>query len=318
MNILVRMPNWLGDAVMATPALNNIKKHFPDAQIILLASGSVTAMFEEDTSVIAISDKSKQSKNRVKNIFAQAKELNAQFGEFEHIFVFTNSISTTFMMKLLNSKNLVGSKRGLRDLLLSKIIQVDIEAHQAVIYNQIVNGYLKSNYETGKTSLVASKSKSNHKRLGINAGASYGTAKRWDADRFAEVAVALSKEYEIMILGAPNEKNIATIIENILIQNNIKNYQNLVGKTSLKELLSTIACLDLFITNDSGPMHIAGAFSIPTVAIFGPTKHEQTYQWGNPKFSLVRKEIECAPCMKRDCPLKHHECMKFVSVKEVI
>ena len=65
-------------------------------------------------------------------------------------------------------------------------------------------------------------------------------------------------------------------------------------------------------------MHIAGAFDVPTVAIFGPTKHHQTYQWGNPKFSLVRKEIECAPCMKRDCPLKHHECMKFVSVKEVI
>jgi heptosyltransferase-2 len=313
------MPNWLGDAVMATPALNNLKKHFKDAQFVIIASGAVCAMLEDDPSLIVIEDESKKSKNRIANIFRQAKAINARFDSFEYAFIFTNSIATTLMSKRINTKYRVGIKAGLRNIFLTHKIEVDKEAHQAIIYNQIINKALQTSYPTKKTSLFVNKiAKNDKKRLGLNAGASYGTAKRWDADRFAKVALSLKDEYEIFILGAPNEADIARTIETIFKENAITNYQNLVGKTSLKELLSTISTLDLFITNDSGPMHIAGAFDVPTVAIFGPTKHHQTYQWGNPRFKLVRKEIECAPCMKRDCPLKHHECMKLVEVEDVI
>jgi heptosyltransferase-2 len=99
---------------------------------------------------------------------------------------------------------------------------------------------------------------------------------------------------------------------------NCKNFTNLTGKTSIKDLMSYISSLDVFITGDSGPMHIAAAFQIPTVSIFGPTKVNETSQWMNNKSSILKKDLDCQPCMKRVCPLGHHKCMKKISSKDVI
>ena len=98
----------------------------------------------------------------------------------------------------------------------------------------------------------------------------------------------------------------------------INNYQNLAAKTTIKELISQIANLDLFITGDSGPMHLAAALQVPTVAIFGPTEEGVTSQWMNEKSIIVKKNLECQPCMKRECPLKHHNCMKLIEASEVL
>jgi heptosyltransferase-2 len=98
----------------------------------------------------------------------------------------------------------------------------------------------------------------------------------------------------------------------------VANYTNLAGKTTIPELIRKISELDLFITGDSGPMHVAAAFQIPTVALFGPTRDKETSQWKNPKGIIVKKEMACAPCMKRTCPLKHHECMKFIEAKDIL
>ena len=76
--------------------------------------------------------------------------------------------------------------------------------------------------------------------------------------------------------------------------------------------------LDLFLTGDSGPMHIAASFNIPTVSIFGPTKDEETSQWMNPQNIIVKKNLECQPCMRRKCPLGHHDCMKLIKTNEVL
>jgi heptosyltransferase-2 len=150
--------------------------------------------------------------------------------------------------------------------------------------------------------------------LGINAGATYGSAKRWYPEKFAEVIKVLSKKYSVILFGGAGEIEINSDIEQMA---DIK-LQNLAGKTSIQELAENIAGLSLFITNDSGPMHIAGAFKIPTVAIFGSTNHIETNQWKNSRQEIVRKNIECSPCMKRECPLKHHDCMKNISASDVL
>jgi len=111
---------------------------------------------------------------------------------------------------------------------------------------------------------------------------------------------------------------MAQDIQNTLESFNVSNYINLAGKTSIKELCSHIAGCSLFVTNDSGPMHVAAAYQVPTVAIFGPTKYKETSQWMNEKSIIVRKEMDCSPCMKRECPLKHHDCMKNIHADEVV
>ena len=93
----------------------------------------------------------------------------------------------------------------------------------------------------------------------------------------------------------------------------------MAGLTTIPELIEKIAGLSLFITNDSGPMHIAAAYKVKTVSIFGPTKFTETNQWRNDKNGLiVTKNLDCAPCMKRECPLKHHNCMKLVTANDVL
>ena len=159
---------------------------------------------------------------------------------------------------------------------------------------------------------------SNKKLLGINPGASYGSAKRWYPEKFAAVAVDLSNNYDIVILGGRKEKEISSDIEKYLIEKGIANYQNLSGQTTVDELTSQIANLDLFITGDSGPMHLAAAYQIPTVSIFGPTNDIETSQWINEKSIIVKKNLNCQPCMKRVCPLKHHHCMKLIDSLEVL
>ena len=157
-----------------------------------------------------------------------------------------------------------------------------------------------------------------NKLLGINPGASFGIAKRWYPKEFADVASDLSSQYDIIIFGGPGEKDIAADIEKYLIENGVDNYQNLAAKTTIKELITQISYLDLFITSDSGPMHLAAAFQVPTVAIFGPTKDKETSQWMNEKSIIVKKNLECQPCMKRTCPLKHHNCMKLLKASDVL
>ena len=154
--------------------------------------------------------------------------------------------------------------------------------------------------------------------VGINPGASYGSSKRWYPEKFAEVAIELSSQYEILIFGGLDEKDIASDIENILINKGVLNYKNIAGKTTITELVECISKLDLFISGDSGPMHIAASFQVPTVAIFGPTRDNETSQWMNQKSIIVKKHLDCQPCMKRTCPLLHHNCMKMIKAGDIL
>jgi heptosyltransferase-2 len=140
----------------------------------------------------------------------------------------------------------------------------------------------------------------------------------WHPEKFAKVATELSNKFDILIFGGPNEKELAGDIEKALIEKGVINYQNLAGNTSVEELIYHISTLDMFVTGDSGPMHIAAAFQVPTVAIFGPTKDKETSQWMNHKNTIVKKGLDCQPCMKRNCPLKHNNCMKLITAEEVL
>lgn len=300
MKLLIELPTWLGDAVMATPAIENIFHHYPNAEVSLIGSINSIQVFKYHPKV---------SKTFLLNrkIVSLARDI-ISFEEFDVFFSFRGSLRARV------NKLIIPAKRKFQFN-----FQRYTSKHQVEKYNCFVNESLGINSIPKKLIIHkhAQKKQKKNKLLGINPGASYGSAKRWYPKKFTDVAVELSSKYEIIIFGSKSEKDFAKDIEKNLIDKSITNYQNLAGKTNLTELISKISELDLFVTGDSGPMHVAAAFEVPTVAIFGPTNHEETSQWMNKKSVIVKKNLNCQPCMKRKCPLKHHKCMKLIEASEI-
>ncbi len=289
---------------MTTPAIENIIKEYPNCEITMLGSFvSSQALGKIPNVKKVIVDNTKKDGNRYLNLVKIANEV----GQVDLAISFRRSFSSKFMMFFIKARQKFSYKRLTKK-----------EIHQAIRYNDFINHSLNLNNETKDLKLYFAPFKYENKSFGINPGATYGSAKRWYPEEFAKVAIEMSKTHDIVIFGGPGETDIAEDIENILKENSVSNYNNLSGKTSIPELIEKIAGLDSFVTNDSGPMHVAAAFKVPTVTIFGPTKFTETNQWMNPNGKIVTKNLECAPCMKRACPLKHHECMKLITAKDVL
>ncbi|WP_200763498.1 lipopolysaccharide heptosyltransferase II [Nitrosophilus alvini] len=311
--LLIELPTWLGDTIMATPAIQNLIKTLNPGEITLVGSYVSTEALKNYPKVKRVFvDDTKKSKNRLFAAYKLAKEIG------------THDIAVTFRSHFFSKLLLflTGSKKRYQYNPSAFKLLPSTSLHQVEKYNTFINKILNTNLPAGDLKLYFPKIPPStfnlRPLLGINPGATYGSAKRWYPDRFAKTAAALSDKYNILIFGGPGEVKIAKDIENELLKLGVKNYKNLAGKTNIAKLISSIAALDLFITNDSGPMHIAAAYKVPTVAIFGPTDYTSTSQWKNPKSKVISLNLECAPCMKRVCPLKHHECMKGISAQMVI
>ena len=304
LKILIELPTWLGDTIMTTPAISNIIKHYPHSDITIVGSYvSIEAIKKYPNITHTVVDTTKKNKFRAYSLYKLAKEL----GEFDILFSFRKSFSSKFFVWFIKAKQKYQYYR------ISKKTQ-----HQAIYYNDFINFSLGTSYPTGNLKLYHDKTPYLKPTLGINAGATYGSAKRWYPNRFASVAKELSDEYDIVLFGSKDEIDMVSDIQNELVKHGVTNSINLAGKTSVSELISNIAGLSLFITNDSGPMHIASSYDIPTIAIFGPTKFKETSPWNSKYSKIVRVDMECSPCMKRVCPLGHHNCMKEITSKMVL
>ena len=300
MKLLIEIPTWVGDAVMSTPAIQNVLTKFNNPEVTIIGSPSSIELFENNNQITKIIVLEKN--NLYVNSFAKS------LGKFDLFISFRGSLRSKLLkFFVVSKKKYQFNKNSYKNL------------HQVEKYNNFVNKHLNLKLPAGKLKLYPSYS-SNYSKLtlGINPGASYGTAKQWHPERFAEVASVLSSSYEIIIFGGPSEKKISKDIEKLLVKKGVTNFKNLTGVTSVQDLIDRISCLDLFITGDSGPMHIAASFQIPTVAIFGPTDDNETSQWGLEKSIIVKKNLDCQPCMKRTCPLKHHNCMNLIKVDDVL
>lgn len=316
MRILVILPNWLGDTIMATPAIELLAQHYKNARFTFVGSYvSIEALKYHPLCEKAIVDETKKASSRLLATYKLAKEL----GEFSLAITFRNQLHSSLLLRFTSTVLCIARSSWHSNLLLSHTPKIKTTHHLVEQYSELA--MINSDNFDGVSpnlKLYIEAKKFEKPTLGINAGATYGSAKRWYPERFAQVAAHFSKEYDILIFGGPNEIEMAQDIENELCVLGTQNYKNIAGKTSIKELCANVGGCSLFVTNDSGPMHVAAAYQVPTVAIFGPTKYKETSQWKNEKSLIVRKEMDCSPCMKRDCPLGHHDCMKQITASEVI
>jgi len=312
MTILIILPNWLGDAVMATPTIEALCIAYPEAKLTLVGSYvSIEALKHHPKCIRSYIDETKKGGNRFLNTYRFAKEL----GTHNMAITFRNQLHSSLMLFYSGTPITVGRKSWHSQFLLTHAIKPSHPSHLVEQYCDIAQSLSEQPLLIGKLRLHIPVHHYERPTLGINPGATYGSAKRWYPEKFAEVARAFSNTHEIVIFGGPSEVEMANDIESRLAGISLT---NMAGKTSIYELCAMIGGLDIFITNDSGPMHVAAAYQVPTVAIFGPTRHLETSQWKNEKSVIVRHDMNCAPCMKRECPLGHHECMKNITSHEVI
>jgi len=298
MKILIELPSWLGDAVMSTAALEALLSANPEAEVTLLGSPVSTEAlrFHPQVTRSEILDKGWLALRR------KAKSL----GHFDLAISFRSSARSAWFLFFLDAQKKCQFPRSYSGM------------HQVEKYFLFLEECGEISGEPGALKLYVPPVSYDRPTLGINPGASYGSAKRWYPEAFAEVAIELSALFDIVIFGGPGEEDIARDIERMIRKAGVKHVMNLAGRTSIHELLSRIAGLSWLVTNDSGPMHVAAAYQVPTVALFGPTRDKETSPWQHPKGFILRKEMACAPCMKRSCPLKHHECMKLIRAEEVV
>jgi heptosyltransferase II len=300
MKILIELPTWLGDAIMATSAIENIVNFYNCLEITLVGSFISIEAIKNHPKVVKIIVLDKK--------YTSLYKVSRDLGGFDAFISFRSSNRTNLLKLLISSKNKYQFDKNKYK-----------NCHQVEKYNNFIKNSLETNLPPGKLKIYGYEDiKSKEKILGINPGASYGSAKRWRPKDFAKVALELSNQYKIIIFGSVAEKDFGLDIEASLIDKGVKNYQNLVGKTSIPELINHISNLDLFITGDSGPMHLAAVFQVPTVAIFGPTKDNETSQWMNKQSIVVKKNLDCQPCMKRSCPLNHNNCMNLIEASDVL
>jgi len=315
MKILIVLPNWLGDAVMATPAIELLTETYPDATLTLVGSYvSVEALKHHPQCTRHYVDETKKSGNRFMNTYRFAKRL----GPHDLAITFRDQLHSSLLLYWSGSGERSGRKSWHARLLLTHAPKLPRTVHLVEQYARLANTLTHTGAQAGRLKLYIPAGHLEKPALGINPGATYGSAKRWYPEKFAAVASAFADRYDIIIFGGPGETEMANAIATELKRLGVENVANLAGQTTIEQLCSTIGGLSLFVTNDSGPMHVAAAYQVPTVAIFGPTRHLETSQWKNGKSAIVRHEMECAPCMRRECPLGHHACMTTITADEVI
>lgn len=321
--ILLRGPNWVGDAVLAIPAMKAMRTRFPEAEITLMVRPWVAGLYNAAPFIDRL-----WSEPRPAGVSDWIRLTGGiRKSHFDLALLFPNSFESAIMMYLSGVPERVGYATDGRRWLLTNPLKPSSERRHQVHYYLDLAGAVSAevdrpSFEIEATVeekaqaaklLLAEGIPQGREYLILNPGAAYGSAKRWGDDRFAAAGDVLASEFDldVVIVGSEMERSIAETI-----QKGLKSRAAVLsGKTSLETLMGVMAQSALVITNDSGPMHIAAALGVPTIAIFGATDDVVTGPCG-PRTRVVKEPVECSPCLLRECPIDHR-CMTHVSVEAV-
>lgn len=318
--LVVRAPNWLGDAVMALPALAAVRAALPDAHITIAALASIVPMFEEETSaapdaVLPIGDRSNESK-----LLAA--------GNFDAALLLPNSFRAAWDARRAEIAERWGVSANFRGMLLTRrVVPSRGRIHHSAYYLALARGLGFDAHESlprisvrPQTAARAAALLGRHGAgpsttlVGFAPGAAYGHAKRWPPSRVAQVVERLSRERHAVcvLVGAAGDRDAGREIESALPPG--VRVVNLIGHTDLRQLIGVLARCAAFVSNDSGAMHLAAALGVPVTAIFGPTDDRVTSPLGNR--DVLVHQVFCRPCMLRECPIDHR-CMKGITAGAV-
>ena len=332
MKILVRATNWVGDAVMSLPALRAIRKCRPEAEIVVLARPWVAELYrhQECADRLLVFDHDGRHAG-FRGRERLARELRAE--RFDAAVLLQNAFEAAWLAWRAGIPQRIGYARDGRGWLLTRALPVpargETPPHQSYYYLELLRraGWIErlpavdditlrvpeEAEREAEQKLRAAGARPGAIRIAVAPGAAYGSAKCWLPERYAALADSLiaGADADVLIFGAPPERDMAERIAAFMKRRAI----NLAGATSIGELPALLRSCRLFVGNDSGAMHVAGAVGLPVVGIFGPTDPEATRP-ATPRFTLIREPVSCSPCLLRHCPIDHR-CMTRISVEQV-
>jgi lipopolysaccharide heptosyltransferase II len=309
MNILVKGNNWLGDAVMSLPTLRSLREMKPRAKVTVLTKPAFADLYRGAPEVDEVL---LHERGSVKDWMGMVKEIRKR--AFDAAVVLPRSFSSALLVWTARIPRRIGYGRA---RFLTDRPAPPPKGHRVHTIHHLLTAFgdppvvrpPRIEIPTDAKEWAAGRLPGDG-WIGLNPGATYGAAKQWFPDRYIELGRRLAKRARIVVVGGPSEtrlgQEVAEAVGGISI----------AGLTTVCQLAAAIARCSLFVTNDTGPMHVADAVGTPIVAVFGPTDWITTPPFGK-KHAIVRHEIECAPCLKRVCPLKHHNCMKMIEVTDV-
>lgn len=323
--ILVRSTNWIGDAIMTTPAVRTIRENFPEAHIAMLAQPWMADVFAASPHVDEIIFYDKRGKHKgLAGLLRLSRTIRKH--HFDMAILLQNAFEAAFIAQMAGIPVRAGYKRDGRSLLLTHGVEIreEIRKKHQVHYYQALLDDLGLTCAPDALVLELSEEDMEYARdfkaslgkgpvIGINPGAAYGPAKCWPAERYGEVAVRLHKQVGACFMVFGTKADQETV-------DTITSYGDdfifgFAGKTTLAQAMALIAVCDAFVTNDSGLMHVGAATKTPLVAIFGSTDAVATGPFSETAI-VVQKDLDCRPCLKKNCA-SDFKCMLDISVDEV-
>ena len=327
--VVVRVPNWLGDIVMTIPALMQLKKMLPEyCGLFVICSPGAKDLLESLKIIDYVVVLERAHRNWSRRDLKRVSQLRAGAG-----ILFNNSLRDAVFMRLAGIRYLYGAKARSRSPLLERSFAFPARVcaklnnmHHAAKYLAMVKAFGASDWDGSlpefkmKYALCQARPEvralCGHQNLmTIAAGAAYGGSKRWDAEKFREVAKWwIKKGGVVAVLGSAGEKDIADKVVEGLPSG--RTY-NMAGKTDMCELIYLLFNSKVCVANDSGIMHLAAILGRPGVAVFGPTDYSATGPVSD-RWRILYKKRDCSPCFKRECPYGPNECMRAYSSSHVI
>ncbi len=334
MKILVRGTNWIGDAVMTIPALRELRRIFPSAQLALHTRGWARGIFQDADfldEIIAF----EPAESKIKDALRQSKILRAR--KFDLCILLTNSFESALVAKLARIPRRFGYAKEARSVLLTNSVPIPNwknERHEVFYYLNLIAEVEKA--FLGAQTVLASEPQTDltvsaerrrqareilqtngvdgsKKIVALGVGSTNSRAKRWHAESYAALNDLLQTRLhaQVVLVGAHDEIDVSA---EVYARATVKPFV-LTGKTNLAEAVAILSEADLLVANDMGLAHVAPATGTKTIVIFGPTNEKTTRPFSENAI-IVRRAVECAPCMLRDCPIDHR-CMTRISPLEI-
>lgn len=329
--IVVRAPNWLGDAVMSVAAFRELRRSFPNAHITVVSKPGTADIFRDADFV---DDVLVYERSGVSSLWKQIREWKQS--RFDLALLFQNAFEAALISFLARVPVRMGFDRERRGFLLTHPVPTPSwkdERHEIFYYLNLVTELKRQLVQTSasettepKFELTLSPERKHAARqlLAVHSvdmtkplvllcpGSVNSRAKRWPADRYAALGDQLAEiGTTVALIGSPGELEVSNQVRGLSRHSPVL----LTGKTSVAEVAALISIADVLITNDTGPAHIGAAVGTPTLVIFGPTNPLTTAPYGSAG-EIIRHPPECAPCMLRDCPIDHR-CMTAITPEEV-